>query len=183
MTFTESELLFDFSDKTWSYLMQYDEESDFFKIRDAVKGTKAVDFIGVFDEKNLAIIDVKNFRGYRIENKSRLENGEDSLDMEVAKKVRDTIAGIAGAAINSTHKADYWQKYLSFFQHKKRIEVILWLEEDQDPRPIALQQKRSKSRGGTLTQRLKNNLKWLTPYVQVVSIQENHLKNVEVNYL
>jgi hypothetical protein len=178
MIFEESRMIFDFSATSWSYLMQYDKETDFDKIKNAISGTKAVDFIGVLHQNTLCIIEVKNFRGSRIENKPRVENGDDSLDLEVALKVRDTCAGIVGAAKNSTHRQDFWQTYLSFFQRdEKRVEVILWLEEDKDPRPVSIQEKRKKSQGGTLNQNLKKRLKWLTPYVFVNSIAENNLSN------
>ncbi len=83
MRFEESKLLFDFSDLSWNYLMQYDQETDFDKIQNAILGTKAVDFIGIFKENTLCIIEVKNFRGTRIQNKPRVEDGDEPLDLEV----------------------------------------------------------------------------------------------------
>jgi hypothetical protein len=183
MQYTESDILFDFSDDKWSNLMQYDTALGFFKIRDAISSTKAVDFIGVFDKKILSIIEVKNFKGHRIENKPRTDNGEDPLEIEVAKKVRDSIAGIIGANRNATNNTDDWKNYVKFLSNKaKRVEVILWLEEDRDSRPLEIQKKRSAAKGGALNQRLKNNLRWLTPYVQVVNINTPY-EGIKANYV
>ena len=56
-----------------------------------------MDFVGLLDgaHGDLYWIEVKDFRGYRIQNKRRLSEGE--LAIEVAQKVRDSIAGIIGA--------------------------------------------------------------------------------------
>jgi hypothetical protein len=183
MIYNESNLLFDFSDAHWSYLMQYDVETDFKKIRDGITGTKAVDFIGVFNQNILTLIEVKNFRGHRIANKTRIENGDDPIEQEVALKVRDTIAGIVGAARNATHKKEYWENYLAFLQNKnKRVEVVLWLEKDADPRPNIVQIKREKSKGGTVTSKLKQKLSWLTPHVSVSDADNNVLPNMIITF-
>ena len=65
--------------------MQYDEERDFFKIRDAIKDTKAVDFIGVFDTPNLTniglIVDA-NFKGVEKRLKFILKTLSEKLDAD-----------------------------------------------------------------------------------------------------
>ncbi len=183
MKYNESNLFFDFSDEKWSYLMQYDVETDFKKIKDAIQGTKAVDFIGICNQNILTLIEVKNFRGHRIENKPRIENGDDPIEQEVALKVRDTLAGIVGANRNATHKKEYWENYFAFLQNeKKRVEVILWLEKDDDPRPSIVQIKREKVYGGTIAKKLKQKLSWLTPYVSVADTENNTLAALTVTF-
>ena len=168
---TESNMRFLFDNEKWSLLIKYDEQTDYKKILNAVHATKAVDFIGILNNEILSLIEVKNFRGHRIENKPRLGGTDDPLELEVAQKVRDTIAGIIGAARNSTHLQENWTKYSNFLLHQKKIiHVILWLEEDNILLPTVMRTKRERARGGTLIQRLRQNMNWLTPYIFVSNI-------------
>jgi len=57
------------------------------------EGTKAVDFVGVRGG-SLFFFEVKDFRGYRIENTRRQR---EELPLEIGLKVRDSLAGVAGA--------------------------------------------------------------------------------------
>lgn len=182
--FNESDLQFKFSDKWW--IVQYDNLIDYKKLNDAIEGSKAVDFIGVLNNNTLALIEVKNFRGHRIETKPRVHGGDDPIELEVARKVRDTLAGIVAASRHSTHLKAEWRKVLDIFKNtNKNIEVILWLEEDLPPQYSAtLRDKKMQARGGTLTKRLQQKLEWLTQRVFVCNISENDYKDtLMVSYL
>ena len=181
----ESNMRFSFDASKWASLMQYDVETDYKKMKDVVQETKAVDFIGILEGEILSFIEVKNFRGHRIENKPRLGGTDDPLELEVAQKVRDTIAGIIGAARNSTHLQENWTKYSNFLLHQKKIiHVILWLEEDNILVPTIMRTKRERARGGTLIQRLRQNMNWLTPYIFVSNIADNpYSDSLKVEFL
>ena len=60
-------------------------------------GTKAVDFVGVQADTGY-LIEAKDFRGYRIQNRKRLATSD--LAVEIAKKVRDPLAGLVAAKRN-----------------------------------------------------------------------------------
>lgn len=180
-TFVESDLKFEFSSNWW--VVQYDDLTDYNNLKNTVEGSKAVDFIGILSHKTLVFFEIKNFRGYRIENKPRLGVGHDPLELEIAQKVRDTLAGIAAAARNSTHLRTEWQRVLSFLQNeKKNVEVVLWLEENRTPQYEATR-KRMQAKGGMLSQRLKQKLSWLTNRVFVCSISDSPYKeNLDVSF-
>ncbi len=172
MTFEESGLRFEFSPTHWSDLIQYDETKDFMKIRDAVPRTKGVDFVGIFQNETLLLMEVKNLRGSRIANKPRVEQGEDSLEVEFAQKVKDTVAGIAGGARNSTHFKTEWTLFLDLMKNEgKRVDAVLWLEEDFPP--AGLPEKREKARRDAFLKNLKKGIAWLTGRVFVFNKQDN----------
>ncbi len=174
--FTESNIVFSFDATKWSFLMQYDDQTDYKKI--TIPKTKAVDFIGIVDRRILSFIEIKNLKGHRIENKHRTERNTDPIDIEMAEKVRDTLAGIVGAARHSTHLKDTFLQYQSFLSNiKKDIHVVLWLEQDPIPLPNAIQNKRMQASGGNLTIRLRQKLAWLTPYVSVVNSENYDYKD------
>ncbi|MCX4239824.1 hypothetical protein [Paraliomyxa miuraensis] len=129
---------------------------------------KAVDVIA-FSESHgkILMIEIKDFREHRIENKERIKNGE--LFVEVGCKARDTIAGICGAARNGDD-ADL-SVLAARLASQTRLTVVLWLEEDRGAEDIPLAHpKRHKSRLATMTQALKGALRWLTPRVMICSL-------------
>jgi hypothetical protein len=184
MILIEEQLCFNFNDEYWTELCHYDKETDFTNVK--ISKTKGVDFIGILNENNLIFFEIKDFRGHRIENKHRTEKKDnDPIELEAAKKFRDTLAGIVGGARNSTHKLEMWKKYLDLLSNpKKQIQVVLWLEEDRLILPNPIADKRKQARGGTYTNVLKAKMKWLTPYVLVVDSESNpYLDNLNVTFL
>ncbi len=182
--FKESELKFEFSNDWW--VVQYDDLADYRKLSNAIEGSKAVDFIGVLNDKTLSFIEVKNFREHRIETKPRISGGDDPIELEVAQKVRDTLAGVLAASRHSTHLKSEWTKVVGFLKEtEKNIEVILWLEEDLPPQysPV-LRAKKMQANGGILVKRLKQKMNWLTNRVFVCNVLENEYdETLKVSFL
>ena len=95
--FKESGLLFRFSEK-WD-VYQLDTEADYRnKIAKQIPETRSIDFIGFNEtEGTLLFVEVKSFRGYGDrKNMRRLSGEEDDLTIEIAQKVRDSLATIIG---------------------------------------------------------------------------------------
>jgi hypothetical protein len=145
----EGDLVFEFGEK-WQ-VFKLDEHRDYRERIAKIDETKAVDFVGIFNHEILYLIEVKDFRGHRIENIDRLfkaklpscqlVNGECQLDkgnlwlpIELAQKVRDSIACIIGNSHTSS-EAQTWQPYAKLICNQK-IKVILWLEQDLPTNPI-----------------------------------------------
>ena len=136
-----------------------------------------LDFVGRF-ARSLFLIEVKDFRGHRIENKKRFMHGE--LAVEVAQKVRDTLAGIVGVSGEGRTDCATWKPFLDAAVGRP-VRVVLWLEQDAPP---------GKAKGivdqvnNTLKQHLEQNLRWLNAHVLVASLadkaslQELQVKNL-----
>lgn len=118
---SESGLLFKFSDQWEVY--QLDKEADYReKICKNIPETKSVDFIG-FNEKQkiLLFVEVKSFRGFgNRTNIQRLTGENDDITVEVAQKVRDSLATVIGGARNSTNLSDTWKRYIDHLNNKKK---------------------------------------------------------------
>ena len=125
-------------------------------------GTKAVDFVGILVGEGGFFIEVKDFRGYRIQNKKRLASGD--LAIEVAQKVRDTVAGLVGAVRNETNPSILTDAGLLLFKKTEIVRIVLWLEDDAAGNPKAWAEELN-----TLTTRIQTHLRWLTSRVLVVS--------------
>lgn len=128
--------------------------------------TKAVDFVGVITVDDTYLIEVKDFRGYRIKNKKRLTSGD--LALEVAYKVRDTVAGLVGAVRNEASPTVLSASAKMMLDRTKCVRVVLWLEDDAAVNPKAWAEELN-----TLTTRIQSYLRWLTARVLVVS-QSTH---------
>ncbi|HVA47275.1 MAG TPA: hypothetical protein VNH11_12980 [Pirellulales bacterium] len=178
--FREGQLRFQFSDE-W-YVVKYDGHRDYSAEMARLQGTKAVDFIALLEAQPAAEMlwmEVKDFRGYRIQNKARQFDGE--LAAELGEKVRDSIAGLVGAWQRSS-TPDVWLPFIErLSQREPPMKVLLWLEDDPPPP--------GGTRNATLTERvrirlLKERLRWLTTKVIVASLAtRNWPKGMKVSNL
>lgn len=91
------------------------------KICKKVPETKSIDFVGFNESKNILLfIEVKSFRGYGDRtNIQRLTGENDDITVEVAQKVRDSLAAIIGGARHSTNLPDKWKKYIDHLNKEK----------------------------------------------------------------
>lgn len=165
--FIEGSLEFKFATPPWN-ARHWDQEPAYRERIARLRDTKATDFVAARKD-GLLFLEVKDFRGHRIANKQRLSDGE--LAVEVAQKVRDTIAGLVGARRTGGDAAE-WAPFVDGATNAKRsCHVILWIEQDVPPRaaPGTLDRARN-----SLEQLLKQQLRWLTTHVFVASLERAH---------
>jgi hypothetical protein len=168
----EKRLAFEFSDE-WR-VFKFDEHHDYRKGIEKIDNAKAVDFLGIFEDSTLYFVEVKDFRGYRIENKARLSNME--LAIELAQKVKDSLACIVGS-FHSSSEPKYWQPYVTLLCRKNsQIKIVLWLEDELPKHPEA----RQKVMASTRTKVFKQKLSWFTTHVLVCGSSRQDLPGVQV---
>jgi len=190
----EGNLAFEFGER-WS-VFKLDEHRDYRGRIGKLTETKAVDFIGILDDNTLYFIEVKDFRNHRIANKDRLLKGkmpdcqliegkcqlikgELPLPIELAQKVRDSVACIIGAYQSSSNPA-HWTPYAKLLcQKEKQIKVILWLERDLPSHPSLIKKTRAFLKANVF----KQQLRWLTSHVRVENMEEQRLPDVKVSQL
>lgn len=173
--FKEGFLDFVFGER-WQ-IFKLDDHRDYRQRIGKLENTKAVDFIGILDQEELYLIEVKDLRGDRIPNKDRLLKGQ--LAIEIAQKVKDSVACIVGAYRTSSTPED-WEPYLKILANKKkRIRVVLWLEQDL---PSDYRSRR-KVTSSVRMKIFKQKLTWLTSRVLVCSSNSVGLPDVTVSNL
>lgn len=127
----EGNLAFEFGDQ-WN-IFKLDEHRDYRGGIERIDNTKAVDFLGIFNDSELYFVEIKDFREYRIETKARLSNRQ--LAIEIAQKVKDSLACIIGA-FHSSSEPEYWRPYVRLLcTANSQIKIVLWLEEDLPQHP------------------------------------------------
>ena len=163
-TFDERHQRFTFDDRQWT-VVKYDDHRDYRQRIANLPDTKAVDFIGLYGGRDgiLYWIEAKDFRGYRIQNKLRLSDGE--LATEVGQKIRDSISGIIGAYRTSGQWETWHPLVRALWRRNITIRVVLWLEEDHTAGPPGSRRNAAQ----VLSRLLRQRLGWLTPHVLVVS--------------
>ncbi len=172
----EGSLAFEFGNR-WQ-IFKLDEHHAYRQRIQKLEGTKAVDFLGIFDKRELYLIEVKDFRGHRIKTRDRLLKGE--LAIKVAQKVRDSLACIIGSHHTSS-EPEYWQSYVKLLCNRHRnIKIVLWLENDLSPSNYRL---RRKAMASVRVKVFKQKLKWLTSYVLVCGSDKKDLPDVTVSNL
>ncbi len=172
----EGSLAFEFGER-WS-VFQLDEHRDYRQGIANIENSKAVDFLGIFNDSELYFIEVKDFRGYRIENRDRLSSGQ--LAVEVARKVKDSLACIIGA-FHGSSDSEYWLPYVRrLCATNSQLKIVLWLEEDLPPAHPRLRQKAMAS---TRSKVFKQKLGWLTKRVLVCGGDRQYLPDSKVTNL
>jgi hypothetical protein len=148
-TYDEGRLRFTFS-APWRVL-KWDEHPAYTQGLGRHHPTKAVDFVGEY----LGVawfIEVKDFRGYAIENRERFPN---QLADEVADKVRDSLGSMiwaCGREAFAPH-TDLPRLVQAILQRREgqKTPVVLWVEPG---RPLPPEQR------AVLTDLIKQRLKW-----------------------
>ena len=180
--FEESNLNFDFNEVEWN-VIKYDDHPAHKKISNGVQPTKAVDFLGIYDDKKLYFIEVKNYRGYTGDPKTQevLKAGGEELMRRIAIKVRDTIAGATNAARFSTNEKNFFIRFNEILlDDTKKIVVIAWIEFDE------MNEKERKAKMGVWQQKLKQKLSWLhAAKVSINSVNEASgiLPETEISFM
>jgi len=131
-TIEEQKLTFAFPDN-WE-VIKYDESHFFMNHVRKSQGSKAVDILALSDNR-LFLIEIKDFRGYRIESKKSLRSNE--VLNEVVQKVRDTVTGLYAAYRRQSEElAPFYHylctgsKYSTDVRHQRKIIAVFFLEQD-----------------------------------------------------
>jgi hypothetical protein len=167
---------FVFGDR-WTVAFKYDDthfhQEEATKLQGTIDSvfhsTKAVDVIGLHKVSGLLLLEAKDFRGHRIANKQRIEKKE--VSVEVAVKVRDTVAGLLGAARKPVTEFPSVELAAALEQGKK-VAVVLWLEDDTFHNVD-----RAKQTLSALNGVLKSKLSWLNVQTFVLSSAVPNLLN------
>jgi hypothetical protein len=124
----EENLRFTFDD-SWS-VTKLDEHAFFRERLMPLQLTRAVDFLAFRQLSALYLIEVKDFRGSAIELKNHEKMcAGDNLLLQVARKSKDSIACIAGAARISND--GFWSQCADVLRKRGSIlKVVFWLEFD-----------------------------------------------------
>lgn len=176
----EGKLVFSFN-REW-VAVKYDDHAAYRKGIAKLDRTTAVDFVGVYQQR-LYLIEVKDIRGHRIENKYR------DFAIEVAHKVRDSIAGLCGATRRESELPGEIASSLERLPSPMLpIRIVLWLEEDP-PRPVAgrrgAKDLRGPGRQQSLSRELEQRCRWLGNVTVIVEsmASTNGIPGVEVQSL
>lgn len=125
--FIEGALALDFEDN--AVIVPWDKHAAYQAVQRLP--SKAVDFC-VLHTLGVAVLECTDYRGFPIELRNA-RKGSSALALEVATKVRDTIAGMVWNAGRGMSDVDRWTKGCTAIEQK--LEVVLWLEEDPPADP------------------------------------------------
>lgn len=163
--FVEGDLEVAFS-SIWKWI-KYDDQPFYRKRMQQLSGvldgrqesTRALDLIATTGSL-LLLVEVKDFRRHRIENKHRLKNQE--LALEVALKTRDTVAGMMGA-LQVTNEVN-WEPFSAALTRRGKpnpIRIVLVLAQDLHNHG------HTREEFDALSMALQQKMRWLTTEVLV----------------
>jgi hypothetical protein len=177
--------------KSW-FVIKWDDHDGYRKGIGKIHGmldgksesTKAADLVGIYD-KQLFIIEVKDFRVVHDEQHGTQPNAINfkgrwkELPLEIALKVRDTLAGLVG--YTSLGKCSEISDIVGRCLNSPVTVISCVL---QDRRPNEPDSKR-KARDSELRKNLENKLSWLRSNVKLIDplIEPDRLPDVSVDNL
>lgn len=175
-TLREGDLDFTF-DATWDLLIKWDDTATYRRgLANQVEGSRAVDIVGRCG-RELFLIEIKDYRGSERAPTTRqtLADGGEDLVTTVATKVRDTIAGLVGAA-RLDRDADTQALTRSLVEPKQPVCVVLWIEHAATLPGVkpSVQALRNKARGGVEFDRLQSAVRWLGARTLICSRADTH---------
>ena len=128
-TVDEGRLTLVFDDEVWK-AVKYDVPNGF---ADGIKipATKKVDILAV-STHTLMMIEVKDFRGREAGHPERFaKGGSDLIEVEIAQKVRDTVAVLLAAFRCHDSTLKPMSDHL-FDRGRKSVEIVFFLERDNN---------------------------------------------------
>ena len=125
MQLKESALLFDFEETNW-IVKKYDDHRYYKPLSGA--GLKGVDFIGIFQQKKVVFIEVKNFRAKHPTKKEPFSvlSETNQFITKIADKFEDTF--IATTTIKAYLLKKWW--YRLFLKFETQLPTSLFLNRD-----------------------------------------------------
>ncbi len=170
-THDEDNLRFVFDDQ-WQVVRL--DQCDFFRNHlMPLQLTKSVDFVGLHGGRAVYLVEVKDYRGFRIElkNDEKMCDG-DTLHLQVARKVKDSVACLLGAARACDEALSPYCSH-RMLTDSDFLRVVFWLEFDPSDkrryRDPAHREAAMKAEASTREKQLKQALSWLTKHVVVAN--------------
>lgn len=168
---TEGALIFSFNDN-WQTL-KYDDPEGFHEksMKPLNIDAHAVDIVAIYQEKELFLIEVKDYR-------QRKKPREPELSKKLQRKIVDTVAGLVGLSRQDTNPMCKSLRRLLITpnEERKHLKIILWMEDILPGRSLA-----QKSRAGILQKQLRSAFRWLNADVLVCSMASHQIKGLTVH--
>ena len=179
-TIREEDLDFAF-DASWRVCSHWDKEPVRLALLSQASGSRGVDLVGLREgpKGSLYLIEVKDYRTSEKERSTRkkLADEGDPLADIVAGKVRDTVAGLVGAA--RVERDQIWRACVEALV-KREVWVVLWIEHAAVDVSSSVQGKRGKVRALPPIENLKKRCRWLSARVAIDSRGHDGLPGVTV---
>lgn len=158
MTFSEGFLQFEFG-ATWR-IVKYDEHAQHVERLQTIE-SQAIDFLAA-RTGTVLLLEVKDFRGRRIENKGKLGG---ALAITVAQKMRDSVSGIVGQRrLDAPTATQPWADCGKAMIGSGDVLAVLFLQTDRHPA------ERRKVLLSTQLKLLKQRMQWSGMRVLVVDL-------------
>lgn len=171
MQIKEGSLLFDFKDGVKA--IKFDEQVFYRKKFNVLEGARGVDILA-YDSDCFMILEIKDFTSHETENRKRIapassgstkQRSTETLDVELALKVRETLACLLAAALDDNEEdiSPFFKPIVDKVRGKSKItlKVLLFVEGNFPKFSIYSQH---------MLYNLKKKLRWLNARVFIENI-------------
>lgn len=154
-------------DPSWQAIAWDDHPEYREKVLGALQRTAAVDVVARTGSHMTLYVEAKDFRGHALEHIDDFKEGETSG--WVARKVRDTLAGVLGTYTRTKTKGELWRDLALAPAETSNCVVLFWAEVS----PGWLAKPLNKALLNEVRDQLERQVKWLTQKVIIVNSAEH----------
>lgn len=164
----EGDLLFEFDEELWKPLVRWDKHAAYRTGIMEMGNGKAVDFIGIFNNRTLFFIEVKDYR-----QRDRTKPVPPWEEFEL--KVRNTVAGLVGSKRREEY-ADVCAPFVNALVNSYKLALVYWIELPPPASPVL--RKRRVAATGFGTRQTGRLVKWLNARAFNVSQEDEYVQLV-----
>jgi hypothetical protein len=164
----EGDLLFEFDEELWKPLVRWDKHAAYRTGIREIENGKGVDFIGIYKEKTLFFIEVKD---YRLRDRTKPVPPWEEFEL----KVRNTVAGLVGSKRREKY-ADECAPFVDALINSCKLTLVYWIEIPPPASP-ALRRRRIAATGFAARQ-TGRMMKWLNARAFNVSQEDEYVQLV-----
>ena len=179
-TLPEEDLVFAF-DASWQVCSHWDSEPARLALLSQASGSHGVDLVGLREGPTgeLYLIEVKDYRTSekQLSTREKLAEDGDPLADIIAGKVRDTVAGLVGAA--RVDRDELWRACVKALVERE-VWVVLWIEHAALDAVASTRRNRAKTSAIPILRKLKQRCRWLSAQVMVCSRSQNDVPGLTV---
>ena len=164
--FTEGDLLFEFDEQLWRPLESWDKHAAYRTGIREMDGGKAVDFIGVYRDRDIYFIEVKDYRIHEHRKEITPWN-------EFELKVRNTVAGLVGSGRREQY-ADVCAPFLNALFGRRKLKLVYWIELPPPSSAYPAIKRRRLAEAGFAARQTSRLVKWLDARAFSVSQEDDY---------
>ncbi|PLW97397.1 MAG: hypothetical protein C0593_08785 [Marinilabiliales bacterium] len=125
----EGKLHISFVDEAWE-IIKYDDCDAFIKVVQKSDHFKGVDIIGIHNEKEVILFEIKDYNGYEAEAVDQFNCNLNEMVQPLCQKIKDTIVGSMAIVRDPSVNDAFWNRLITGIGNANGLKFVFWIDGD-----------------------------------------------------